>query len=174
MKVICSVLLVLTNFLGVVKGTACEDEYALVQDSFMESFGGMLSKDNPYASMTYYSGKDFNELGNFQGCRDLDIAQYVLIDFSSVTRHKTQIGLCLPAVCSKDDIEDLIFEQMEGNSRRRRLIPYNLSTIERNLQYDDSLGFSIIFAEKEVKELQESMSAGAIIMLVICMILVIT
>lgn len=74
----------------------------------MKGFGNLAEAafgTDIYASMVYYSGKDFNDLGNYHGCNELNGARYVLLDATKTFGLVTVIGWCLPAACTKNEIE---------------------------------------------------------------------
>ncbi|CAG9329041.1 unnamed protein product [Blepharisma stoltei] len=56
--------------------------------------------------MLYYSGRDFDDLGKYDDCNDLDSAKYLLIR-GKVQGNIGMIGLCGPKECSTSDYDDL-------------------------------------------------------------------
>lgn len=132
--------------------------------------------------MVYYSGKDFNDLGNYHGCNELDGANYVLLDATKSVGLVAVIGWCLPEACSIDEItefftgimDDLTSKSNMPNSNEIKAISHLLDLAGLQLLKSDfSLPFEVVFPKEEQDRLQSEYPAGVIIMILICSVLVI-
>ena len=54
--------------------------------------------------MAAYSGIGINDLGNYSGCKDIDIARYVLL----LPQDSACLALCGPKSCGINEYQELI------------------------------------------------------------------
>lgn len=62
--------------------------------------------------MARYSGRRLNDLGDFDSCNDLEEARYLLIHHERFLN--IMLGLCVPASCGVEDLEELMFGGGDG------------------------------------------------------------
>lgn len=60
------------------------------------------NKTEDFSKLVYYTGRDFNDFGQYLECIDLTYSRYIIITFQ-VTKINAAIGICGPKSCETED-----------------------------------------------------------------------
>ena len=159
---------------------SCDEDMQHFMNGF-KKYGAGIQGNDKYASMVYYSGKFINQFGNYYGCNQLSDARYVFINFTKLTIVQTGIGLCLPASCSKSDIESFMRDLFTGKlpePTEGHQAFYEFARLNGMLQdvksSNDGLPFDVVFSYEREQQIKESHSAAQVIFIIIMLTLALT
>jgi hypothetical protein len=110
----------------------------------------------------YYTGKSVNDLGNYEGCKSLNDAYFLLIDASKSLKLPTYVGLCLPNHCTKDMVHNFLTYQPDVNLT---------SLFQLGADLDGAIEFDLVLPEEYNEKVTSSMNAGGVVMIIIVVII---
>ena len=147
----------------------CETELRLVLERFFT-----LVPNDTYSEMASYSGRWLGDFGNYFDCIDLKAANYALFIISA-SGLSMFYSLCGPQSCSAADYQLLL----SGNTTEASILALatdlNRGKVRKLLWKSavkaEEVEMEVVFPQHYIHEHFGRLNAGAIVMLVICVIL---
>ena len=132
-----------------------------------------LVPNDTYSEMAVYSGKWINDLGNYFDCNDVKEATYAIF-MVEMPPTPGFVALCGPGSCTVDDYYALL----EGNTESVRVRDF-MKEIRRvkpgiDMREEEKalpVPVKIVFPKHYIQEHFGTLNAGAVVMLVICVLL---
>ena len=149
----------------------CEKELTEV----LSRFSSIVPNDT-YSEMAVYSGKWIGDLGNYFDCIAIKDANYALF---TINAYGTQLAysLCGPNNCTVEDYQQLIGDLPITTTPEIRRLGESLRQVkpgkiaQKRLKATQELGVEVVFPQHYIHEHFGTLNAGAIVMLVICVLL---